>query len=154
MREAAVEVLQVGRSLPLQDPCTPSRARSAKGYGAAAGSSAARGPGSHRHAPAPPAVRLSFGTDVSSCGRPWKWDTQRGEERGRVAATEEPRARGCGTGCPVSLSSSGVAEGKGASAVPLSPRTLGDRGAAPALPERTALQASPLAWSPVQSRSR
>lgn len=38
--------------------------------------------------------------------------------------------------------------------MPLSPRTLGDRGAAPALPERTALQPSPLAWSPVQSRSR
>lgn len=93
-------------------------------------------------------------TVVSSCGRRGKWDTQRGEERGRVAATEEPRARGCGTGCPVSLSSSGVAEGKGASAVPLSSRTLGDRGAAPAIPERTALQPSPLAWSPVQSWSR
>lgn len=93
-------------------------------------------------------------TEVSSCGRRGKWDTQRGEEHGRVAATEEPRARGCGTGCPFSLSSSGVAEGKGASAVPLSPRTLGDCSAAPALPERTALQPSPLAWSLVQSRSR
>lgn len=96
-REAAVEVLQVGRSLPLQGPCTPSRARSARGNGTAAGSSAARGP-------VPTVVHLrpqpcgsALETDVSSCGRRGKWEAQRGEEHRGVAATEEPGARGCGT---------------------------------------------------------
>lgn len=85
-------------------------------------------------------------TDVSSCGGRGKWDTQRGEEHRGVAETEEPGARArLWDRRPVSLTSSGVAEG--------SPRTLGDHAAAPALPERTALQPSPLAWSPVQRQS-
>lgn len=51
-------------------------------------------------------------TDVSSCGRRGKWDTQRGEEHGRVAATEEPRARGCGTGCPAAFLAPGSPKGR------------------------------------------
>lgn len=139
-----MEILQVGRSLPLQGPLHPFEGKKCQGRRGSRWELRACGD------PVPTVVHLrpqpcgwASETDVSSCGRCGKWDTQRGEEHCIVAATEEPGA--CSLRLwdrsPVSLASSRVAEGKGASAVTPSLRTLGDQGAAPALPERTALQA-------------